>query len=129
MEQEEDAVYREFSSATAAGLNFFSMITVTVDEASPFATVKFGKSYEDTEADKTAARQIREYVKATRKWLRSQEVTPRLVRRKIFWFISKCIEQNIFNAREQGKIMMFAQFCFHESKEEEAEDESQEDSE
>lgn len=119
----DDEAYEGVSRAAGAGLSFFGMVTVDLGDG--LCTVSFGKSYVDEEVPVQQATIMKQFVKETRRWLRAhadKETTEdgrsvaSIVRRKIFWFVTECIQEGIFTVMQQGKIMTYATFCFHETK-------------
>lgn len=123
----DDSDYEGVSRAAGAGLSFFAMVSVKLEEDE--AEVSFGKSYVDDEVPVPVAARLKQFVRETRRWLREhadRETTEdgrsvaSLVRRKMFWFVTECFQEGIFTAVQQGKIMTYATFCFHETKEDSA---------
>ena len=120
---EEEALYETFNRAAAALYKFFDMFRVEIpeDKSSHSATAHFGKSYEDDAVPIPIAKQLRSYVKDQKRALRENPMGYDASdgRRKAFWLITMLEEHGIFSPSHQSKIMIYAQFIFHETKEEE----------
>lgn len=120
---EEEALYETFNRAAAALYKFFDMFSVEIpeDRSSQYATVHFGKSYEDDTVPIPIAKQVRAYVKDQKKALRDNPMGYDAYegRRKAFWLLTMLEEHGIFSPSHQAKIMFYAQFVFHETKEDE----------
>jgi hypothetical protein len=119
---EEETVYETFNRAAAAVYKFFEMFRVELseDKSRPLATVWFGKSYEDDEVPVAIAKQIRTFVKEQKRSIRENPLgyEAEVGRRKVFWLITMLEEHGVFSPSQQSKIMFYAQFVFHETKEE-----------
>jgi hypothetical protein len=122
---EEETAYETFNRAAAAVYKFFDMFRVELsdDKSSQHATatVHFGKSYEDDEVSLPIAKQVRAYVKEQKRAIRENPMGYDAAegRRKVFWLLTMMQEHGIFSPSHQGKIMTYAQYVFHETKEEE----------
>ncbi len=120
---EEETAYETFNRAAAAVYKFFDMFRVEIpeDKFAQSATVHFGKSYEDDEVPTQVAKQVRAYVKEQKRAIRENPMGYESAegRRKVFWFLTMMQEHGIFSPSHQGKIMTYAQYVFHETKEEE----------
>jgi hypothetical protein len=116
---EEETVYETFNRAAAAIYKFFDMVRVEIGDNQ--ATVHFGKSYEDDEVPIAVAKQVRAYVKEQKRKIRENPLGYDAAegRRKLFWLLTMFEEHGIFSPSHQSKIMIYAQFTFHESKEDE----------
>ena len=116
---EEETVYETFNRAAAAIYKFFEMVRVEIGDNQ--ATVHFGKSYEDDEVPVQIAKQIRAFVKEQKRTIRENPLGYDAAegRRKVFWLLTMIQEHGIFSPSHQAKIMFYAQFVFHESKEDE----------
>ena len=118
---EEEALYETFNRAAAALYKFYDMFRVEIpeDRSSQYATLWFGKSYEDDEVPISVAKQVRAYVKDQKRALRDNPMGYDAAegRRKAFWLLTMLEEHGIFSPSHQSKIMIFAQFVFHETKE------------
>ena len=118
---EEEALYETFNRAAAALYKFFDMFRVELPEdRQQTATVHFGKSYEDDEVELPVAKQLKSYVKDQKRAIRENPMGYDSAegRRKAFWLLTMLEEHGIFSPSHQSKIMIFAQFVFHETKEE-----------
>jgi hypothetical protein len=119
---EEETAYELFNRAAVAIYKFFDMFRVEIseDKSSQSATVWFGKSYEDDEVPVLVAKQVRAYVKDQKRAIRENPMgyDGAEGRRKIFWLLTMIQEHGIFSPSHQGKIMTYAQYVFHETKEE-----------
>jgi hypothetical protein len=117
---EEETVYETFNRAAAAIYKFFDMVRVEIGDNAQ-ATVHFGKSYEDDEVPIQVAKQVRTFVKEQKRKIRENPLGYDAAegRRKLFWLITMFQEHGIFSPSHQSKIMIYAQFTFHESKEDE----------
>lgn len=119
---EEETLYETFNRGAGALYKFFDMFRVELPEdRQQLATVHFGKSYEDDEVDLPVAKQLRSYLKDQKRFIRENPMGYDVAegRRKAFWLITMIQEHGIFSPSHQSKIMIFAQFVFHETKEEE----------
>lgn len=120
---EETEFYDNLPRAAVAVYKFFDLFRVEMGDkdAAASATVYFGKSYEDDEVPRELAKQVKSYVKDQKRAIRDagRGYTAEEGRRKIFWFLTMLFQHGIFGPREQSKIMTYAQFVFHETKEEE----------
>lgn len=116
---EEETVYETFNRAAAAIYKFFEMVRVEIGDNQ--ATVYFGKSYEDDEVPIAVAKQVRAFVKEQKRKIRENPLGYDAAegRRKVFWLLTMIQEHGIFSPSHQSKIMTYAQFVFHESKEDE----------
>jgi hypothetical protein len=116
---EEETVYETFNRAAAAIYKFFDMVRVELGDGQQ-ATVSFGKSYEDDEVPTQVAKQVRAFVKEQKRAIRENPLGYDAAegRRKLFWLLTMFEEHGIFSPSHQAKIMFYAQFVFHESKEE-----------
>lgn len=116
---EEETVYETFNRAAAAIYKFFEMVRVEIGDNQ--ATVHFGKSYEDDEVPVAVAKQVRAFVKEQKRKIRENPLGYDAAegRRKVFWLLTMIQEHGIFSPSHQSKIMTYAQFVFHESKEDE----------
>lgn len=117
---EESILYDICTRQAAAIFKFFDMIRIELgDDKAQTATVRFGKSYEDEEVPVALAKQIRSYVKDQKREIRDnpRAYTAEEGRQKIFWIISMFLEHGIFSPSHQSKIMTYASFVFHETKE------------
>ena len=116
---EEETVYETFNRAAAAIYKFFDMVRVEIGDNQ--ATVHFGKSYEDDEVPIQVAKQVRTFVKEQKRKIRENPLGYDAAegRRKLFWLLTMFQEHGIFSPSHQSKIMTYAQFVFHESKEDE----------
>ncbi len=116
---EEETVYETFNRAAAAIYKFFDMVRVEISDNQ--ATVSFGKSYEDDEVPVQIAKQVRTFVKEQKRKIRENPLGYDAAegRRKLFWLLTMFEEHGIFSPSHQTKIMFYAQFVFHESKEDE----------
>jgi hypothetical protein len=114
---EETILYDTCTRQAAAIFKFFDMIRVELGEET--ATVRFGKSYEDEEVPVPLAKQIRSYVKDQKREIRDnpRAYTADEGRQKIFWILSMFLEHGVFSPSHQSKIMTYASFVFHETKE------------
>lgn len=117
---EEETVYETFNRAAAAIYKFFEMFRVELSDSGGPATVYFGKSYEDDEVPAPIAKQVRAFVKEQKRKIRENPLgyDASEGRRKLFWLITMMEEHGVFSPAQQSKIMFYAQFVFHESKEE-----------
>lgn len=119
---EEETAYETFNRAAAAVYKFFEMWRVELpeDRTQSTATVFFGKSYEDDEVPAPIAKQVRAFVKEQKRAIRENPLgyDAELGRRKVFWLLTMMEEHGIFCPSHQNKIMFYAQFVFHETKEE-----------
>jgi hypothetical protein len=120
---EEETIYETFNRGAAALYKFFDMFRVELseDKFAQSATVHFGKSYEDDEVPIPVAKQLRSYVKDQKRALRENPMGYDVAegRRKAFWLLTMMQEHGIFSPSHQGKIMTYAQYVFHETKEDE----------
>ena len=120
---EEETIYETFNRGAAALYKFFDMFRVELseDKFAQSATVHFGKSYEDDEVSIPVAKQLRSYVKDQKRALRENPMGYDVAegRRKAFWLLTMMQEHVIFSPSHQSKIMFYAQYVFHETKEEE----------
>lgn len=120
---EEETIYETFNRGAAALYKFFDMFRVELseDKFAQSATVYFGKSYEDDEVPIPVAKQLRSYVKDQKRALRENPMGYDVAegRRKAFWLLTMMQEHGIFSPSHQGKIMTYAQYVFHETKEDE----------
>jgi hypothetical protein len=120
---EEETIYETFNRGAAALYKFFDMFRVELseDKFAQSATVHFGKSYEDDEVSIPVAKQVRAYVKDQKRALRENPMGYDVAegRRKVFWLLTMMQEHGIFSPSHQSKIMFYAQYVFHETKEEE----------
>ncbi len=120
---EEETVYETFNRGAAALYKFFDMFRVELseDKFAQSATVHFGKSYEDDEVSIPVAKQLRSYVKDQKRTIRENPMGYDVAegRRKVFWLLTMMQEHGIFSPSHQSKIMFYAQYVFHETKEEE----------
>ena len=120
---EEESAYETFNRAAVAIYKFFDMFRVEIseDKANQRVSIWFGKSYEDDEVSIQVAKQVRTYVKDQKKAIRenSHGYDAAEGRRKIFWLLTMMQEHGVFSPSHQGKIMTYAQYVFHETKEEE----------
>jgi hypothetical protein len=121
---EEEALYELCNRAAVAVYKFFELFTVKLpdtNDPSAMASVNFGKTIEDDEVDRVVAKQVRAYVKEMKRTIRAspKDYKAEEGRRKIFWFLTMLFQHGVFAANQQSKIMTYAQFVFHESKEEE----------
>jgi hypothetical protein len=116
---EEETVYETFNRAAAAIYKFFDMVRVEISDNQ--ATVSFGKSYEDDEVPTAVAKQVRTFVKEQKRKIRENPLgyDASEGRRKLFWLLTMFEEHGIFSPSHQSKIMIYAQYVFHESKEDE----------
>lgn len=116
---EEETVYETFNRGAAAIYKFFEMVRVEIGDNQ--ATVHFGKSYEDDEVPIAVAKQVRAFVKEQKRKIRENPLGYDAAegRRKVFWLLTIIQEHGIFSPSHQAKIMTYAQFTFHESKEDE----------
>jgi hypothetical protein len=116
---EEETVYETFNRAAAAIYKFFDMVRVEISDNQ--ATVSFGKSYEDDEVPVQVAKQVRTFVKEQKRKIRENPLGYDAAegRRKLFWLLTMFEEHGVFSPSHQTKIMFYAQFVFHESKEDE----------
>jgi hypothetical protein len=120
---EEETVYETFNRGAAALYKFFDMFRVELseDRSAQYATLWFGKSYEDDEVPIPVAKQLRSYVKDQKRALRENPMGYDVAegRQKAFWLLTMIQEHGLFSPSHQSKIMFYAQFVFHETKEEE----------
>ena len=121
---EEEALYELCNRGAVAVYKFFELFTVKLpdtNDPSAMATVSFGKTIEDDEVDRVVAKQVRSYVKEMKRAIRAspKDYSGKEGRRKIYWFLTMLFQHGVFAANQQSKIMTYAQFVFHESKEEE----------
>ena len=116
---EEETIYETFNRAAVAIYKFFDMVRVEIGDNQ--ATVHFGKSYEDDEVPTAVAKQVRTFVKEQKRKIRENPLGYDAAegRRKVFWLLTMFQEHGIFSPSHQSKIMIYAQFTFHESKEDE----------
>jgi hypothetical protein len=119
---EEETAYETFNRAAAAVYKFFEMFRVELpdDKSVQTAIVHFGKSYEDDEVPLPIAKQVRTFVKEQKRAIRENPLgyEADMGRRKVFWLLTMMEEHGIFTPSQQSKIMFYAQFVFHETKEE-----------
>lgn len=121
---EEAALYELCNRGAVAVYKFFDLFTVKLPETNDpaaLATVRFGKTIEDDEVDRDVAKQLRTYVKEMKRTIQKnpKDFKSEEGRQKIFWFLTMLFQHGVFAANQQSKIMTYAQFVFHESKEEE----------
>ncbi len=121
---EEEALYELCNRGAVAIYKFFELFTVKLPDSndpSALATVRFGKTIEDDEVERDVAKQVRAYVKDMKRVIRAspKEYDVEEGRRKIFWFLTMMFQHGVFAANQQSKIMTYAQFVFHETKEDE----------
>lgn len=117
--QEESDLYGACARGPAALFRFFDMFSFVLTDAAT-ATIHFGKSYEDDEAPKELAKQLRAFCKDQKRAIREnpREYSVAEGRKKMFWMVNLLIQHGIFLPKDQSKIMMFATFIFAETKEE-----------
>lgn len=116
---EERDVWENCSTAAGATFKFFDQIRVEFgDDSSPYASVHFGKSYEDDCVEREIAKQVRAYVKEQKRWIRenAKGADPEELRKKVFWMITMLLEHGIFSPSHQSKIQIYAQFVWDSTK-------------
>jgi len=111
---EEQELYSICSGPVVALYKFFDMVHVDLgDEHEQFATISFGKSFEDSEVPKELAKQIRTYVKEQKRELRANPFgyDPQTGRQKVFWLLTMFLEHGLFN-RVIGKLQTYMTFIY-----------------
>lgn len=124
---EEAALYELCNRGAVAVYKFFDLFTVKLPDTNDptvLATVRFGKTIEDEEVERDVAKQVRAYVKEIKRTIQKnpKDFKSEEGRKKIYWFLTMLFQHGVFAANQQSKIMTYAQFVFHESKEEDEED-------
>lgn len=119
---EENEFYDNLPRAAVAVYKFFDLFKVDAsDEKSSTVTVTFGKAYVDEEVPRDVGKQIRHYVKEQKRAIRqaAHGYTAEEGRRKIYWLLTMLLQYGVFSDSGIGRIQTYAQFVFHETKEEE----------
>lgn len=124
MTTEEQELYDICTRANVAIYKFFDLFTFELPDeksGSQMATVRFGKTIEDDEVPRDVAKQLRHYIKEQKRAIRDN---PRGYgaeegRQKIFWVLTMLLQHGVFSPSYYNKVSTYAQFVFHESKEEE----------
>ena len=124
MTTEEQELYTICTRANVAIYKFFDLFQIQLPDdksGSQMATVSFGKTMEDDEVPREVAKQLRHYIKEQKRAIRDN---PRGYmaeegRQKIFWVLTMLLQNGIFSPSYYNKVSTYAQFVFHESKEEE----------
>jgi AAA+ ATPase superfamily predicted ATPase len=99
-----------FSGLGPVGTGFYKFInSFRIEIEGDDATIYFGKSAEDGELDAEFATRLRNWLKDQKKWIRSeQKKAPLNICKRRMWFLlSKFIDEGIFTSAELGKIMYF----------------------
>jgi hypothetical protein len=119
---EENDFYDNLPRAAVAIYKFFDLFKVDMsDEKATTVEVAFGKAYMDEEVPRDVAKQIRNYVKEQKRKIRqeAQGYSAEEGRRKIYWLLTMLLQYGVFSDSGIGRIQSYAQFVFHETKEEE----------
>lgn len=119
---EENEAYDALPRAAVAIYKFFDLFKVDMsDEKATTVTVNFGKAYVDEEVSRDVAKQIRSYVKEQKRAIRqaAHGYSAEEGRRRIFWLLTMLLQYGVFSDSGIGRIQTYAQFVFHETKEEE----------
>lgn len=99
-----------FNGLGPIGAGFYKFInSFRIEIEGDNATIYFGKSAEDDELDAEFAARLRTWLKDQKRWIRSeQKKAPLHVCKRRMWFLlSKLIDEGIFTSAELGKIMYF----------------------
>jgi hypothetical protein len=119
---EENEMYDALPRAAVAVYKFFDLFKVDAsDEKAALVTVSFGKAYVDDEVPRDIAKQVRSYVKDQKRAIRQSAhgFSAEEGRRKIYWLLTMLLQHGVFSDSGIGRIQTYAQFVFHETKEEE----------
>lgn len=118
---EENEFYDTLPRFAVAIYKFFDLFKVDLaDEKSPTGLVFFGKAYTDEDVPRDVAKQIRTYVKEQKKAIRQagHGYSAEEGRQKIYWLLTMLLQYGVFKDSGIGRIHTYAQFVFHETKEE-----------
>ena len=116
---EMNELYEACSGSVVAIYKFYDMIHVELgDDTSTFATVSFGKMFEDDEVSKEVAKQIRSYVKDQKRELRQNPLGYEAEegRKKLFWLLTMFYQHGVFS-HVIGKLQVYLTFVFQQIEE------------
>ena len=99
-----------FGGLGVIGTGFYKFInsfSIEINEGA--ATIFFGKSAEDSELDVAFASRLRTWLKEQKRWVRDMKnKAPLAICKRRMWFlVSKFIDEGIFTTGELGKIMYY----------------------
>lgn len=116
--EEEQQVYATFSRPVATGINFFSFFSAEIDEDSETATLSYTPAVCDKAVAKKHAEALADYVKQTLRDLRKGRLTtPSQIQRRMYWFLSKIYEYNVFSSGGLFKLIAMYQMSVVELEE------------
>jgi AAA+ ATPase superfamily predicted ATPase len=99
-----------FSGLGVVGTGFYKFInSFRIEIEDDKATIFFGKSAEDNELDVDFAARLRTWLKDQKRWIRDMKnKAPLSICKRRMWFLmSKFIDEGIFTTGELGKIMYY----------------------
>lgn len=86
---------------------FINMFRIEIDEDK--GTIFFGKSAEDDDLDVEFAAKLRTWLKDQKRWIRDvkHKASAAICKRRMWFLLSKFIDEGIFATHELGKIMYY----------------------
>ena len=112
LQDECDSPFSDLGFVGATYLKFISLFQ-TDEYEDETMSISFGKHIEDSEVDVDLAKNIRTWLKEQKRWIRDvgKKASPDLCIRRMWFIVSKCIEQGIFTTAEQGNIIRYMNSC------------------
>ena len=104
-----------FGGLGPVGTGFYKFInSFRIEIEGDSATIYFGKSAEDDELDTEFAAELRTWLKDQKKWVRAEQKKVDLVicKRRMWFLVTKFIDEGIFSCAELGKVMYYMDTCF-----------------
>jgi hypothetical protein len=113
LQEEYDDFFGGLGAIGTAYYKFITMFRVEVDDASASATINFGKSAIDEELNIEVGKRLRIWLKEQKRWINTEKkaVPATLCKRRMWFFVSKLLEEGIFSGSQQSRIIVWMDIC------------------